>query len=408
MNNSKNKIYAVDFAMAFITVFGVVMFLPMLPHIQKTFGVSVSQISWIPNVGYLTMIIFSTFVGKIVNKVGIKKLLFLSLIFWIIGISIEILAFSNLYFYVFVSGRFIQGIGEAFIFPLLLSMNKAELKNPENEKVGLSLIEFGAALGGLIAAVIAGKFINNPQQFLIIPISIASLVGLFIFMKVKVMALVDTEDKSQGKNIKESNKAYISLLVMIFMIQTIFASIQVYLAYYMEAFSLPNLTGTVISIQQILVALGTIAPIFFLKKISFKGTRNIIFFAFIFAIAIVSMQVSIYLSIIGVSIIAFFVGVGFTILNIYLSKIVSKNISQKLSLYTSIRYAGGFMLSFIWGKMIEEYRGAGQSYGEVFKHLYTFEGIMVVCIFIIIIFMQKEKVEFSNMNLDRKNLIEEV
>src|SRR5471030_2093111 len=112
MNNSKNKIYTVDFIMAFITVFGVVMFLPMLPHIQEIFGVSVSEISWIPNLGYLTMIIFSTFVGKIINRVGIKKLLLLSLILWIIGISIEILAFSNLHFYIFVSGRLVEGIGE--------------------------------------------------------------------------------------------------------------------------------------------------------------------------------------------------------------------------------------------------------------------------------------------------------
>lgn len=408
MKNSRNNIYTVDFVMSFITVFGVVMFLPMLPHIQEIFSVSVSQISWIPNLGYLTMIIFSTFAGKIINKVGIKKLLMLSLILWILGISIEILAFSNLHFYIFVSGRFVEGIGEAFIFPVLLSMNKAELKDQGNEKIGLSLIEFGAALGGLIAAIIAGKFINNPERFLIIPISIAGSALLFTFMKLKLVVLNDTEDKSEGKGIKESKKTYISLLLMIFMIQTIFASIQVYLAYYMEAFSLPNLTGTVISIEQILVALGTVAPIFFFKRLSFKGIRNIIVLALSFGVIILGLQISIYFSVLAVSIVAFFVGVSFTILNIYLSKIIKTKVSQKLSLYTSIRFTGGFVLSFLWGKMIENYRAALQSYGEIFKHLYIFEGIIAVGIFLVVMFLQRDLVSVLQPKSIKTILIEEV
>jgi|GEM_PF-4048429 MFS family permease len=407
MKNSKNSIYIVDFIMSFITVFGVVMFLPMLPHIQEMFGVSVSQISWIANVQYITMIIFSTFVSKLINKIGIKNMLLISLILWITGILIEILAFSNLHFDVFISGRFIEGIGEAFIFPLLLSMSKAELKNQGNEKVGLSLIEFGAALGGLISGIISGEFINSPRQFLVIPISIGVLVGAFILMKLKAVALIDTENKqSQGEGIKESTKAYISLLFMIFITQTIFASIQVYLAYYMDAFALTSLTGTVISIQQILVAIGTIAPNFFVKKISFKTTRNIIFLAFIFGIAIVSMQISVYLSIVGLAIIAFFVGVGFTILNIYISKVARTKVSKKLSIYTSIRYAGGFILSFMWGRLIQGYREAGQSYGKIFKNLYTFEGIMAIIILIVIIYIQKDVIVFKN-KLSQRNLQKE-
>jgi MFS family permease len=174
----------------------------------------------------------------------------------------------------------------------------------------------------------------------------------------------------------------------------------------MDGFALTSLTGTVISIQQILVAIGTIAPNFFVKKISFKTTRNIIFLAFIFGIAIVSMQISVYLSILGLAIIAFFVGVGFTILNIYISKVVRTKVSKKLSIYTSIRYAGGFMLSFMWGRLIEGYREAGQSYGKIFKNLYTFEGIMAIIILIVIIYMQKDVVAFKN-KLTQRNLQKE-
>ncbi|MBU3182219.1 hypothetical protein [Clostridium psychrophilum] len=47
------------------------------------------------------------------------------------------------------------------------------------------------------------------------------------------------------------------------------------------------------------------------------------------------------------------------------------------------------MLSFVWGKMIAGYRETGQSYGEIFKHLYTFEAIIVIGVFIIIMLLQK-------------------
>ena len=395
MKNSRDNIYIVDFLMSFITVFGVVMFLPMFPHIQEVFGVSVSQISWIPNVTFLTMIIFAILVSKLINRVGIKKLLLISLILWITDITLEIVALSNLHFYVFVIGRFVEGIGEAFMFPLLLSMNKAELKTQGSEKIGLSLIEFGASVGGLISGIIAGKFINNPSQFLIIPICIAVLVGVFIIIQLKPVVLIDTDMDSKDKGINESTKGYISLLIMIFIIQTIFSSIQVYLAYYMDAISSPSLTGFVISIEQILLAVGTIAPIVILKKISLKTTRNIIFVVFVFGTIILSLQISIYLSILGFAIIAFSIGVGFTISNICVTKVVSTKVSQKLSIYTAIRNSGGFFLSFIWGNMIASYREAGQSYGDIFKHLYTTEGIIIIGIFIVITFMQKGEVMFK-------------
>ena len=395
MENSRKNIYIVDFLMSFITVFGVVMFLPMFPHIQAVFGVSVSQISWIPNVAFLTMIIFAILVSKIINKFGIKNLLLISLILWITGIILEIVALSSLHFYVFVIGRFVEGIGEAFMFPLLLSMNKFELKTLASEKIGLSLIEFGAALGGLISGIISGNFINNPRQFLTIPICFAIIVGVFIIMQLKPVVLIYTDTESQNKELKESNKAYVSLVLMIFIIQTIFSSIQVYLAYYMDAISSPNLTGFVISIEQILLAIGTIAPIVILKKISLRTTRNIIFLIFVFGTIILSLQISIYLSILGFGIMAFSIGVGFTISNICVTKVISTKVSQKLSVYTAIRNAGGFVLSFIWGNMIASYRESGQSYGDIFKHLYTFEGIIVIGIFIIIIFMQKGEVMFK-------------
>ncbi|MBW9153029.1 hypothetical protein [Clostridium estertheticum] len=176
------------------------------------------------------------------------------------------------------------------------------------------------------------------------------------------------------------------------------------MAYYMDAISSPNLTGFVISIEQILLAIGTIAPIVILKKISLRTTRNIVFLIFVFGTIILSLQISIYLSISGFGIMAFCIGVGFTISNICVTKVISIKVSQKLSIYTAIRNAGGFVLSFVWGNMIASYRESGQSYGEIFRHLYTFEGIIVVCIFIIIIFTQKGEVMFKPEIVQNENI----
>jgi len=179
------------------------------------------------------------------------------------------------------------------------------------------------------------------------------------------------------------------------------------LAYYLEAFSLPNLTGIIISIEQILVALGTMAPIFFFKRVTFKGFRNIIVVAFVFCVTLLGLQVSIYISIVALSMIAFFVGVSFTYLNIYLSKITITKVSQKLSLYTSVRYTGGFILSFLWGKIIENYRQSSQSYAEIFKHLYIFEGIMVVGIFLVVMLLQRDLAGIQKTKSIKTTLVEE-
>jgi len=373
----------------------VVMFLPMLPHLQEYFAVSVTQISWLPNIGYLTMIVFSIIVGKLINKVGIKNLILISLSLWILGIVIELIALGSISFYTFVMGRFIEGVGEAFIFPILLSMNKAELKVAKEEKIGLSLIEFSAALGGLIAAMISGKLLNNPGKFLVIPISIAVITMVFIIFKFNKTRLFEEQKEVVNEKAKESMKAYISLLIMIFMVQAIFVSIQVYLAYYLEVFNASSLTGVIISIEEVMIGLGTLAPIFIFKNMSFKRIRNIIVVALGLGSVILALQISIYIAIATSAVIAFFVGAGFTALNFYVLKTIKTKVTQKLSLYSTIRISGGFVLSIVWGNLIESYKSSGLSYREIFKYLYLFEGIYIVLIFIIIVYMQKREVSFE-------------
>ncbi|MDW8800509.1 MFS transporter [Clostridium sp. A1-XYC3] len=391
--SSKKDYFVVEFFVAFLVVFGVVMFLPMFPNLQETFGVTVSKIAWLPNIGYLTMILFSPLVGKVIKKIGAKKLLLFCLFLWVAGICIELLAIKILSYGLFVFGRFIEGIGEATFFPILLSINKAVMKEEKDSKIGASLIETGSAIGGLIAAILAGYFLNSPQVFLLIPIALGVMVWIFVLLKIKEVVLEEREDLvTTGAG--ESKKAYISLLFMIFGTQMVFASSQVFLAYYMEIFAAVNRTGFLISLEQILIAVGTIVPVILLKRLSFIDIRNILLVVFLLGSVLLAMQISFGISVISLLIITLFVGIGFTTLNIYLSRAVVSNASQKMSLYTSVRFAAGFFLSFTWGKFIEVYRNLGHSYSETFYVLYLITASLAVVIFFIVYLLQKEDLSF--------------
>lgn len=392
MSKKYKKYFAVDFAISFISVFGVVMFLAMLPKLQSVFHINVSEVSWIPNLGYITMILFAFLAGKFINGKSLKNLLLFSLITWVLGIFIEIISLNVGIYAVFIFGRFIEGIGEAVIFPILLSMNKIVFEDIKSQKIGSSFVELGGAAGGMVSAFISGKFIDMPNKFLLIPIAIAFLDMIFILVSVdNVVLKQDEENDKVENNISESNITYVSLLITILIIQITFSSTQVYLAYYMKAVNGGGYTSSILVGEEIFTCIGSVIPTFLSKKVSFKTIRNAIFCVFIVSTVIVGFQVSIFLSVIFFMIINLFVGIGFTILNVYVSKVIKTRTSMKLSIYMSVRNSGGFILSLIWGEIIQILMESGNNYNVIFKKLYISECIIAAVFFIIIIFLQKNQ-----------------
>ncbi|GFZ34471.1 hypothetical protein CSC2_49970 [Clostridium zeae] len=387
--NNKRNFFIIDFFVAFLVVFGVVMFLPMFQSLQSIFGVSVSSIAWLPNIGYLSMILFPAVAGKVMSKIGAKKSLLLFIVVWIIGISVEIIALNTVSYFIFCSGRLIEALAEAAFFPILLSMNKIVMKEERDGKLGSSLVEIGSAIGGLIAAVVAGYFLNSPKTFLLIPIVIGALTWIFVFSSINEISIEeDNESNNKLLKVKENKFDYISLLFMIFMTQITFAASQVYLSYYMESFNASNSTGLVISIEQILIATGAMSPMLLLRYFSFRSIRNTLIGVFVVCPIILALHISLPLSILALSAICLIVGIGFSTLNIYLSKTVVTNASQKISFYTAVRFAGGFALSFIWGNYIDKYKALGYNYIKIFNNLYMMMAVLVVIISVIVIIMQ--------------------
>lgn len=387
----RNNILIIGFVAPFIAIFGVVMFFPLLSSLQKAFGITVSQISWLPNIGYLTMILFSPVVGYLIKKTGIKPLLLIFVFLWVSGIGIEILSISMLKFPLFAFGRFIEALGEASFFPLILSMNKVVL-NSEDQKKSSSLMEVGGTVGGFVAAIVAGLFLENPARFFFIPVALGIIFWIFIFFNIKNAHVKEENSNAIQTNNKESNKVFISLLLMIFTAQGFLAAIQVYLVYYMESFKAVGFTGTIISLEQILTTVGTILPVLLLKKMSFKSIRNIIYLVFVVSAILVGMHISVGISSTFLVITSLFIGIAFTTLNIFISKSIKTNISQKMSLYTTVRFSGAFAVSFIWGRLIQVFTGMGYDYTKIFKILYVSIGMIALVLVIFAIILQKNEV----------------
>lgn len=389
-SRERNSIFIADFIVPFLSIFGVVMFFPILPTLQKIFGVTISQVSWLPNIGYLVMILFSPVVGSLIKKTGTKPLLLTFVFLWIFGISMEILSITIIKYPLFIFGRFIEALGEAAFFPLVLSMSKVALSS-EDQKKSSTILEIGAAAGGLAAAMITGSFVNEPIKLFLIPIAIGIIVWFFILISIK-NAHEKVEENFISEDIPQDNKKiYISLVLMIFSAQAIFGSIQVYLAYYMESFKAIVSTGRVLSLEQILGVVGTILPVILLRKLSFKTIRNYVFIVFIVSAVGIGMHLSLGISILFLALTALFVGIAFSTLNIFLAKSIHTNVSRKMSLYTAIRFLGGFLISLLWGRLIEFYAVRGLNYSETFKILYF--GIAVFALIIVVVSMTLQKDE---------------
>lgn len=391
-SREKNSIFIADFIVPFLSIFGMVMFFPILPTLQKIFGITISEVSWLPNIGYLVMILFSPVVGLLIKKFGTKPLLLVFVFLWIFGISIEILSMTILNYPLFMLGRFIEALGEASFFPLALSMSKVSLSD-EDQKKSSSILEIGATTGGLVAALITGNFINSPMKLFVIPITLGIIVWIFILTSVK-----NAHEKTE-KNLasdfesvpQENKKIYISLVLMIFSAQAIFGSIQVYLSYYMESFKAAVHTGAVLSLEQILGTVGAILAAILLKKFSFKAMRNYMYAIFIVSAIGIGMHISLSISVIFLALSSLFVGIAFSTLNIFLAKSIHTDVSKKMSIYTAIRFLGGFLVSLSWGRFIGFYNSIGFGYAETFKILYFSMAVLSTIIVIASIALQRDE-----------------
>lgn len=179
-------------------------FQPLLPVVQRTFGISIAQSAALPTVISLAITIFTLIIGILINRIGRKKAFMLSLILPIPGCLI--IAFSPS-FALFVTGYAIVGlaIGGGF------TTGTTIYAGLPRQNFGLYHASFG--LGGMASPLVLDLWIGWGLDFRLLYLFylllfLASAI-ILLFIKVPNPA-PDTASASASENTGGSGKNHIN------------------------------------------------------------------------------------------------------------------------------------------------------------------------------------------------------
>ena len=185
------------------------MVVPALYNIQQYFGVSENIVSWITTSYMIVGAAASPIMGKIADIYGKRKVYLISILFYIIAVSIA--GFSpNIYFLIFA--RAIQGLGFA-IFPIAISII-TDLYSKERLAYAQGILSatlgIGPALGLLIGSYIV-QYLGWQAAF-----HTAAILSIILFI-LSYIYLPHT-----GKRLKESvdyfGSTFLAISVSLFLI----------------------------------------------------------------------------------------------------------------------------------------------------------------------------------------------
>ncbi|WP_163530136.1 MFS transporter [Halobacillus ihumii] len=187
------------------------MLIPVLPIIEKQIGISAFQSSLIITVYSVVAILLIPIAGYLSDKIGRKKVIIPSLIITGIGGAVSAFAawkMEDPYFLILV-GRFLQGIGAAGAFPVVIPTVGDMFDDEKQVSEGLGLIEtsntFGKVLSPVIGALLAVIIWYIP--FASIPI--LSLLSILLVMKfVKVPKNDEKKETRFSEFIKSVKKVF--------------------------------------------------------------------------------------------------------------------------------------------------------------------------------------------------------
>nr|WP_208414675.1 MFS transporter [Paenibacillus castaneae] len=138
------------------------MLIPVLPLMQKKLNITSMQASLIITVYAAVSIICIPVAGYLSDRFGRKRVIMIGLTIAAIGGLVSGLAAWLMHSHVYITilaGRFIQGIGAAGAFPIVLPLVGDMFKNEEEVSSGLGMIEtsntFGKVLSPILGAALA-------------------------------------------------------------------------------------------------------------------------------------------------------------------------------------------------------------------------------------------------------------
>ncbi|WP_379159943.1 MFS transporter [Paenibacillus sp. sgz5001063] len=188
-----------------IMTLGNSMLLPILPQISSELGISAFEVSMIITVYGLIAILMIPIAGYLSDRYGRKKVILPSLIIAALGgagcVAAAWFLEGAVAYWVILAGRFIQGIGAAGAFPIVIPFVGDLFKDEKEVSKGLGVVEtsntFGKVLSPILGAYLGTLLWYAP--FIAIPILCLISFALVILLVKEPKA----EEQAENKAIKQ-------------------------------------------------------------------------------------------------------------------------------------------------------------------------------------------------------------
>ncbi|QGQ99029.1 MFS transporter [Paenibacillus psychroresistens] len=176
------------------------MLIPVLPLMQKELHISSLQASLIITVYAAVSIVFIPVAGYLSDRWGRKKIIIIGLSIATIGgcISGFVAWFGNDHVYLIILlGRFIQGIGAAGAFPIVLPLVGDMLESEEEVSKGLGMIETSNTFGKVISPILGSVLALIVWYF---PLAVIPFICLISIAAVLILVKVPKKDNKEQSN----------------------------------------------------------------------------------------------------------------------------------------------------------------------------------------------------------------
>lgn len=179
----------------------------LIPYIRKSLQLSTVQSYYVLTSTFSTFVIFGYPSGILLKKVGYKKTILTSFIFFILGMYLFIPSASDQNLFIFLLASFICGIGNT-ILQSAVNPYITLLGNLDSAATRISIMGIVNKLAWAIAPIFLGLFLdlnNVDLKDIILPFYI--IIGIFLLLFILILCTPLPEIKAIGEDEKSINSS---------------------------------------------------------------------------------------------------------------------------------------------------------------------------------------------------------
>lgn len=177
----------------------------LIPYIRKSLQLSTVQSYYVLTATFSTFVIFGYPSGILLKKVGYKKTILTSFVFFILGMYLFIPSASDQNLFIFLLASFICGIGNT-ILQSAVNPYITLLGNLDSAATRISIMGIVNKLAWAIAPIFLGSFLdlnNVDLKDIILPFYI--IIGIFLLLFILILCTPLPEIKAIGEDEKSIN-----------------------------------------------------------------------------------------------------------------------------------------------------------------------------------------------------------